>query len=49
VRPYKKAWTPEDAMDHIQAQAGRHFDPVLVGLFRPLLPTLLEIRSRWAD
>ncbi|ODU60089.1 MAG: two-component system response regulator [Comamonadaceae bacterium SCN 68-20] len=49
VRPYKKAWAPEDAMAHISAQAGQHFDPELARLFTPLLPELQEIRSRWAD
>ena len=49
VRPYKKAWAPEDAMAHIAAQAGQHFDPELVRLFAPLLPELLDIRQRWQD
>lgn len=49
VRPYKKAWAPQDAMAHIQAEAGRHFDPSLVAIFTPLLAQLLEIRQRWAD
>jgi len=49
VRPYKQAWTVADAMAHIQAQAGKHFDPQLVALFTPLLPQLLEIKDRWAD
>jgi len=48
-RPYKQAWPVHEAMAHIQAQAGRHFDPVLVERFVPLLPGLLEIRDRWAD
>lgn len=48
-RPYKRAWTPEAAMAHIQEQAGRHFDPALAERFQALLPQLLEIRQRWAD
>lgn len=48
-RPYKKAWPVADAVAHIQAQAGQHFDPALVLLLEPLLPELLEIRARWAD
>ena len=38
-----------DAVAHIQAQAGQHFDPALVMLLEPLLRELLEIRARWAD
>ncbi len=48
-RPYKKAWPVADAVAHIQAQAGQHFDPALVLLLEPLLPELLEIKQRWAD
>lgn len=48
-RPYKEPWPVQDALDHIAAQAGKHFDPALVALFAPLLPQLLEIRARWAE
>ena len=48
-RPYKRAWPPEQAIAHIQEQAGRHFDPALAAVFTPLLPQLLDIRTRWAD
>ncbi len=32
-RPYKEAWTHQDALAEIQSQAGRHFDPRLTGVF----------------
>ena len=48
-RPYKEPWPVHEAMDHITAQAGQHFDPALVPLFVPLLPVLQEFRARWAD
>lgn len=48
-RPYKKPWSPEDAMALIQSEAGKHFDPQLVELFVQLMPELLKIRLRWAD
>lgn len=48
-RPYKEPWSLQDTLAHIQAQAGQHFDPVLVPLFVALLPQLLEIQQRWAD
>ena len=48
-RPYKEPWPVQDALDHIAAQAGKHFDPALVALFAPLLPQLVEIRARWAE
>jgi hypothetical protein len=40
-RPYKKAWTLEDALAEIAAQRGRHFDPHLVDVFMTaLVPNL---------
>ena len=49
VRPYKRAWSVDEAMAHIQAQAGKHFDPALVPVFVGLRPQLQAIRQRWAD
>ncbi len=36
-RPYKKAWTPQEALAEIGAQAGRQFDPTLTEVFVDLL------------
>lgn len=32
-RPYRSAWTPEQAMNHIREGSGSHFDPQVVALF----------------
>lgn len=48
-RPYKEPWSVEDALAHIEAQSGLHFDPALVPIFLTLVPKLLEIQQRWAD
>jgi HD-GYP domain-containing protein (c-di-GMP phosphodiesterase class II) len=32
-RPYRRAWTKEDALAYIRAQSGEHFDPQVVELF----------------
>jgi response regulator RpfG family c-di-GMP phosphodiesterase len=32
-RPYRKAWPKRDAVQYIEAQSGRHFDPRLVPEF----------------
>jgi HD-GYP domain-containing protein (c-di-GMP phosphodiesterase class II) len=32
-RPYKRAWTIEDALAEIAAESGTHFDPQIVALF----------------
>lgn len=49
IRPYKKAWTADDALALIESEAGQHFDPQLVAHFLPLKEELLAIRERWAD
>lgn len=32
-RPYKKAWSREDALAYLESQVGLHFDPQIVDLF----------------
>lgn len=49
VRPYKPAWTVEQAVHLIREQAGRHFDPALVEAFFRCLPEILQLRDRWHD
>ena len=36
-RPYRKAWSTEQALKYIQAQAGKHFDPQVVARFLAML------------
>lgn len=36
-RPYRLAWPKEQAIEHIRAQSGRHFDPQIVELFLELV------------
>lgn len=48
-RPYKQAWSIEDAVSELRKGAGQHFDPNLVEVFVSILPEVLEIRSRYQD
>ena len=36
-RPYRKAWRPEQVLDYIREQSGRHFDPAVVDAFVDLM------------
>ena len=49
TRPYKKAWSVEDAVDYIAENRGSHFDPQLVDLFMKNLPNILSIRARYPE
>jgi putative two-component system response regulator len=49
IRPYKVAWTVEQAIHFLQENAGSHFDPNLVKLFVQILPEIEAIRQRFRD
>ena len=49
VRPYKKAWTVEDAVTEIKKSSGSHFDPMLVDAFLRCLPKIVEVKLDYAD
>ena len=35
--PYRPAWTAVQAIEHIRAEAGKHFDPAIVEAFLNML------------
>ena len=49
TRPYKKAWSVEDAISYLQREAGKHFDPELIPLFVGILPAIIEVKECWAE
>ena len=49
VRPYKAAWSAQDAVALLQREAGQHFDPALVPAFIGILPQVLAVRLRFSD
>ncbi len=44
-RPYKKAWSVEDAVRLVREQSSLHFDPEIVSHFLALLPEIVAIRN----
>ena len=48
-RPYKKAWPIEEAVEFLQEQKSKHFEPRLVDLFIEILPDILAIREQYAE
>ena len=48
-RPYKKAWTIEDACRFLENGRGSHFDPMCVEAFLACKDEILDIRLRFKD
>ena len=48
-RPYKHAWSVQDALQYLQAEQGRHFDPVCVQAFVAQFDKVLQIRQQLQD
>ena len=45
-RPYKAGWDARETQEYIREQAGRHFDPKLVGIMSGLFDEIEAIRTR---
>ena len=48
-RPYKKAWSVDNAVAFINDQAAKHFDPTVVRAFNNILPQILLIQMELRD
>jgi len=48
-RPYKRAWSVQDAVEYLQTEQGRHFDPACVQAFLTQLDKVLHIRQQLQD
>lgn len=48
-RPYKRAWTIEEAVKYLKDEAGRHLDPHLVELFIQLMPRIAQYKEEHSD
>ena len=49
ARPYKKAWSIEEATTFLKEQSGQHFEPRLIELFLGILPNILDVRKQYAE
>lgn len=49
IRPYKKAWPLDEAVDYIRDNAGTHFDPAIVAQFETALAEIHAIRARYSE
>jgi putative two-component system response regulator len=49
ARPYKRAWSLEDAVQFVKDQSGKHFDPKCVDSFFCVWDEVLEIHARYQE
>ncbi len=49
TRPYKTAWTVEDATAWIISESGKYFDPAIVEAFQAAMPEILRVRELYRD
>lgn len=45
-RPYKEAWAVQKALDLIDEESGKHFDPNVVKAFKSALPEIMEVYDK---
>jgi two-component system, response regulator RpfG len=48
VRPYKEAWSIDKALEYVQEESGKHFDPELVRVMVTMRDALEKIQSEHA-
>lgn len=48
-RPYKQAWSTEDALQFIKNNAGKHFEPKLVDVFEKEFPAILHLKTLYTE
>jgi len=49
VRPYKKAWNPNDVLEQMRRERGKHFDPDCIDVMLRRIDAILAIQSKFAD
>lgn len=46
-RPYKNAWSTDEALDNMRSISGSHFEPRLFEIFESILPEISRIKEKW--
>lgn len=46
-RPYKDAWSIDDALEEIRRSSGGHFEPRIVDLLNRVEPEIRDIKTKW--
>ena len=49
VRPYKKAWSIDEALNYLRTERGKHFDPDCIDAFLAQFDKILRVRQNFLD
>ena len=49
VRPYKKAWSFQSALEYVQSNSGKHFDPDCVRAFEKRVDAVAQVMRELGD
>ena len=49
ARPYKKAWSVDDALAFMKSEAGKHFDPTFMNHFAEIVDQVIDVRAKFAE
>jgi len=49
ARPYKKAWSVDDAVAHVKSLSSSHFDPDVINAFSDVLAEILTIMGAYRE
>ncbi|HAF01295.1 MAG TPA: two-component system response regulator, partial [Methylophilaceae bacterium] len=49
VRPYKEAWSIDSAIQYIEEEGGKHFDPDVVKILSKVRPRLEKIYAEYSN
>jgi two-component system, response regulator RpfG len=49
VRPYKKAWSIQEALNYLSSERSKHFDPDCIDAFHAQFEKILRVRQKFLD
>jgi two-component system, response regulator RpfG len=49
IRPYKQAWSTDEALHYVSSQRGKHFDARLVDAFIGMKREVVQVQNEWRD
>jgi putative two-component system response regulator len=48
-RPYKEAWDTQTALQYMEKNTGKHFDPEIFAVFKSIIPQVMQIKEKYSE